>query len=128
MLNSLSFSFLDKKRNKGRVGTPHWMAPEIMRGEKYDEFSDIYSYGMILWEMVTGETPYKGYSIPQIIGAVGFDNYQVPLPTKGNLLILKMMEKCLNRVRSERPNFKYIVENLQNRNRAKEKKSRKIFK
>lgn len=101
------------------------MAPEIMRGEKYDEFSDIYSYGMILWEMITGETPYKGYSIPQIIGAVGFDNYQVPLPTKGNLLILKLMEKCLNRDRSERPNFKYIVENLQNRNRAKEKKSMK---
>ena len=32
-----------------RVGTPHWMAPEILRNEKYDEASDIYSFGMILW-------------------------------------------------------------------------------
>lgn len=38
---------LDKKGS--RIGTPHWMAPEIMRGEKYDEFSDVYSYGMVVW-------------------------------------------------------------------------------
>lgn len=99
------------------------MAPEILRGEKYDEYSDIYSYGMILWEMVTRETPFKGFSITQIIGAVGFDNYQLPRPEKGNPLILHIMEKCLNRIRTKRPSFKMIVESLQNRNREKEKKS-----
>lgn len=41
------FIFSDKKGS--RIGTPHWMAPEIMRGEKYDEFSDVYSYGMVVW-------------------------------------------------------------------------------
>ncbi len=30
-------------------GTPHWMAPEILRGEKYDEAADVYSFGMVLW-------------------------------------------------------------------------------
>ena len=40
----------DKKRNKTiRVGTPHWMAPEILRQETYTEASDVYSFGMILW-------------------------------------------------------------------------------
>ena len=99
------------------------MAPEILRGEKYDEYSDIYSYGMILWEMVSRETPFKGFSVPQIIGSVGFDNYRVPIPQKGSPLILKVMERCLNRDREKRPSIKVIVEWLQNRNKEKEIKS-----
>jgi serine/threonine protein kinase len=39
--------------NKGLVGTPHWSAPEILRGKRYTEQSDVYSYGMVVWEMVT---------------------------------------------------------------------------
>jgi serine/threonine protein kinase len=39
------------------------MAPEILRGEKYCESADVYSYGVILWEMITGDIPYMGRSV-----------------------------------------------------------------
>jgi len=81
-----------KKLNiDSRVGTPHWMAPEILRNEEYVEASDVYSFGMILWELVTGEIPYLHYSIQDIIVSVGFEGKQLPLPTKGNSLILSIM-------------------------------------
>jgi serine/threonine protein kinase len=45
------------------VGTPNWMAPEIMQGLAYTEKSDVYSFGMILWELITGQVPFENLSI-----------------------------------------------------------------
>lgn len=54
------------------------MAPEILRGEKYEESSDVYSFGVVLLELFTGKIPHKDLSLPQITGLVGFnENYEV---------------------------------------------------
>jgi TolB-like protein/Tfp pilus assembly protein PilF len=42
------------------VGTPHYMSPEQLRGEKVDGRSDLYGLGVVLWQLLTGELPYSG--------------------------------------------------------------------
>ncbi|KAK4338609.1 hypothetical protein RND71_043096 [Anisodus tanguticus] len=48
----------EEKALTGETGTYVYMAPEVIRSEPYDEKSDIYSFGIILNELVTGEYPY----------------------------------------------------------------------
>ena len=50
----------DDKLLKERVGTPIYMSPEIMSKRKYNSKSDIWSLGVILYEMVHGYPPYQG--------------------------------------------------------------------
>lgn len=51
----------------GIVGSPAYMAPEQWSGEETDRRCDVYSLGIILYEMLTGDVPYKGSNIPSIM-------------------------------------------------------------
>jgi len=53
------------------VGTPYYMSPEHVRAKgDIDQRTDLYACGVILYEMVTGEVPFKGESYSQIIAAI----------------------------------------------------------
>lgn len=41
-------------------GTFHWMAPELMSGGKCTEKADIFSFGIVLYEILTGDQPIRG--------------------------------------------------------------------
>lgn len=43
-----------------QVGTPRWTAPEVLASRPYTERADVYSFGIVVWEMVTGEVPFQG--------------------------------------------------------------------
>src|SRR3989344_4790644 len=43
-----------------RCGTPAWTAPEVIRGEHCFESADVYSFALIMWEMLTRKQPYAG--------------------------------------------------------------------
>jgi mitogen-activated protein kinase kinase kinase 9 len=43
----------------GKIGTYQWMAPEVIASQKYSEKADVFSYGIILWEIASREPPFK---------------------------------------------------------------------
>jgi formylglycine-generating enzyme required for sulfatase activity len=51
----------------GMMGSPHYMAPEQWSDEELDQRSDIYSLGIILFQMLAGDVPFKGVSVPTIM-------------------------------------------------------------
>src|ERR1044072_6275479 len=59
-------SFVQAKTS-GLMGSPFYMAPEQWSDEEHDTLSDIYSLGVILCQMLSGEVPFKGSSIPSIM-------------------------------------------------------------
>jgi serine/threonine protein kinase len=96
--------------NHGKIGTPHWMAPEILRGEKYTEEADVYSFGVILWEMLCGEIPFMGRSHAQITGVVGYYQESLQIGSQYNSDLRKVCHNCLKQDASRRPTFETIIE------------------
>ncbi|XP_060174004.1 uncharacterized protein LOC132604492 [Lycium barbarum] len=78
-------------------GTPQWMAPEVFRGEPSNEKSDIYSFGVILWELATEKIPWENLNSMQVIAAVGFMNQRLDIPKDVHPQWASIIESCWHR-------------------------------
>jgi predicted Ser/Thr protein kinase len=79
---------------ESRVGTPAWMAPEILRGEEYTLSADVHSYGVIMWEMVTRSEPFKGVNAYAIAHQVGNDGRRLEIPSECPQFWRQLMLRC----------------------------------
>jgi serine/threonine protein kinase len=55
----------EERLRTGDLGTPNYLAPEFIQAQYYDRKVDVYSYGMILWEMIVHEIPFQGHMATQ---------------------------------------------------------------
>jgi pimeloyl-ACP methyl ester carboxylesterase len=87
----------DVTRTGGFVGTVAYMSPEQARGEQTGPASDVFSLGVLAYEMLTGERPFKGDSPGGIIGAILSGRHtpltDMPLQVPGELAAV--VERCL---------------------------------
>ncbi|MHC4173128.1 MAG: protein kinase domain-containing protein, partial [Planctomycetota bacterium] len=83
----------------GRViGTPAYMSPEQARGKATDKRSDIWSFGCVLYEMLTGRVPFKGETISDMLANILQTDpewYALPPTTPANILVL--LRRCLEK-------------------------------
>jgi serine/threonine protein kinase len=63
------------------VGTPHYMAPEQLQGQPADSRADIFSFGCVVHEMLTGKRAFEGASLASVIAAI----LERPAPTVANV-------------------------------------------
>ncbi|RHY32467.1 hypothetical protein DYB32_002537 [Aphanomyces invadans] len=96
----------------GNCGTVQWMAPEVLGNQKYTEKADVFSFGIVIWECVTGECPYDGMT--QIQAALGVlnRNLRPVVPKTCPPFLAQLMKACWARQPELRPSFLQIVSAL----------------
>ncbi|NWX24527.1 M3K20 kinase, partial [Aegotheles bennettii] len=95
------------------VGTFPWMAPEVIQSLPVSETCDTYSYGVVLWEMLTREVPFKGLEGLQVAWLVVEKNERLTIPSSCPRSFAELMHQCWDADSKKRPSFKQIISILE---------------
>ncbi|KAG0458346.1 hypothetical protein HPP92_023503 [Vanilla planifolia] len=95
--------------SKSTAGTPEWMAPEVLRNEPSNEKCDVYSFGVILWELATLRMPWSGMNPMQVVGAVGFQDRRLDIPKELDPLVASIIRECWQTEPGLRPSFAQLM-------------------
>ncbi|KAK8307238.1 hypothetical protein V6Z12_D03G180900 [Gossypium hirsutum] len=102
-------TFLTTKSGRG---TPQWMAPEVLRNEPSNEKSDVFSFGVILWELMTVSIPWNNLNSLQVVGVVGFMDRRLELPEGLDPQIESIIRDCWQSNPENRPSFEDIINRM----------------
>ncbi|PUZ61484.1 hypothetical protein GQ55_4G279400 [Panicum hallii var. hallii] len=95
--------------SRSTAGTAEWMAPEVLRNEPSDEKCDVFSYGVILWELCTLLQPWEGMNPMQVVGAVGFQQRRLDIPGSVDPAVAEIIKRCWQTDPRLRPSFSEIM-------------------
>ena len=105
------------------IGTACWLAPEVIKHARSSRYSDVYGYGIILWEMSTREEVYKGLEGTQIIAKVANEGLRPRVPERCPWS--DVMTKCWAENPHDRLEFNEVVSELNRIGRKLEKENEK---
>eukprot|EP00252_Welwitschia_mirabilis_P013493 TRINITY_DN2967_c0_g1_i2.p1 TRINITY_DN2967_c0_g1~~TRINITY_DN2967_c0_g1_i2.p1 ORF type:complete len:803 (+),score=144.44 TRINITY_DN2967_c0_g1_i2:233-2641(+) len=91
------------------AGTPEWMAPELLRNEPFTDKCDIFSFGVIMWELTTLKRPWVGVKPMKVVYAVGHEGARLDIPEGP---IGKLISDCWAEDPNSRPGYEDIFTRL----------------
>ncbi|XP_024984188.1 uncharacterized protein LOC112520119 [Cynara cardunculus var. scolymus] len=99
----------------GVRGTLPWMAPELLSGSstRVSEKVDVFSFGISMWEILTGEEPYADMHCGAIIGGIMSNTLRPPIPERCDRRLKALMEECWSYDPAARPSFTEITNKFQ---------------
>ncbi|XP_073052849.1 serine/threonine-protein kinase STY46-like isoform X2 [Primulina eburnea] len=95
------------------TGTYRWMAPEVIEHKPYNHKADVFSFGIVLWELLTGKLPYANLTPLQAAVGVVQKGLRPTIPRHTHPLIVELLEKCWQQEPSLRPEFSELIGILQ---------------
>jgi len=100
----------EKQKRNTVVGTPYWMAPELIRGHDYDNKVDIWSLGIVVMEMAEGDPPYMEF--PPLRSLFLISTRGIPElkePSRWSSGFRDFVKLCLRTDPDERPNAETLL-------------------
>ncbi|CAG0908923.1 unnamed protein product, partial [Cyprideis torosa] len=94
------------------AGTYQWMSPEVIREGKHSTASDVWSYGVVVWEVLTGEIPFKGMDMMAMAYQVGIGKRTLPIPSSCPGEWKELISACWEPEPDRRPTFVDILRHL----------------
>lgn len=94
------------------TGTYRWMAPEVIEHRPYNHKADVFSFGIVLWELLTHKLPYANLTPLQAAIGVVQKGLRPAIPKNTHPEIVGLLERCWHQDPSLRPEFSEIITNL----------------
>jgi serine/threonine protein kinase len=96
-------------RSKNKIPLPYkWMAPECIERGLYSSQTDVWSFGVLFWEILNrGSDPYPTVENSNVLHYIK-DGNRLPKPKYSSEILYKLMNQCWSLVPQHRPNFPYI--------------------
>jgi serine/threonine protein kinase len=100
---------------EGARGTPLWMAPEVLEGKEFSTSADVYSFGIVLWEIFTRKEPFNQFrNYQKFKEAVVKQGVRPRIPPECPPSLQQLIERCWAADPLMRPNMVTILDELEN--------------
>ncbi|KAL0741213.1 hypothetical protein Bca4012_082726 [Brassica carinata] len=95
------------------TGTYRWMAPEMIQHRPYNQKVDVYSFGIVMWELITGQLPFKNMTAVQAAFSVVNRGIRPTVPNDCLPVLSEIMTRCWDGNPEVRPSFVEVVSMLE---------------